>query len=329
MYQQNLDPRYSTKRLVRRRPVFVQFQTARATNTRQSSSGTKGSLPKTWKPLPQKEAFIRVPLAPTHSEFKEVETLFRQTMRENMIILQIERVQNPRLWEKYDMNKQQMTRKSIGNQRGWGAGTRTHKHNDERKLFHGTEPDIIRGICHQNFDFRLSGNNATAYGKGSYFAKKASYSHAYSRASPDGRRFMFLANVLVGSYTTGKSGIPRPPPIDQNDPNGDLYDSCVDNEANPKIFVVFKDDQCYPAYLITYQDSSTGYHFSNSPNKSQGTSSLATNPMSLKGQPNHHRSQAHFLNNLLLLLIQPMVLKGQPNLRPQAHLLNNLLLLLI
>ncbi|CAH1237997.1 PARP12 [Branchiostoma lanceolatum] len=254
MYQQNLDQRYSTKRLVRRRPVFVQFQIPRATNTSQSSSGTKGSLPTTWKRMPPKEAFIRVSLAPTHSEFKEVETLFRQTMKENMIIIQIERVQNPRLWEKYDINKQQMTRKSIDNQRGRGAVTRSHNYNDERKLFHGTEPDIIKGICHQNFDHRLSGKNATKYGKGSYFAKKASYSHRYSDASPDGTRYMFLANVLVGMYTAGKKDIPRPPPIDPNDPNGDLYDSCVDDEANPKIFVVFKDDQCYPAYLITYQD---------------------------------------------------------------------------
>ncbi|XP_019632059.1 PREDICTED: poly [ADP-ribose] polymerase 12-like [Branchiostoma belcheri] len=103
MYQQNLNPRYSTMRLVRRRPVFVQFKTASTTDTSQPSSMTKGSLPTSWKPMPQNKAFITVPLAPTNSEFKEVEKLFRQTMGDDKVNLKVERVQNPRLWEKYKM----------------------------------------------------------------------------------------------------------------------------------------------------------------------------------------------------------------------------------
>ncbi|XP_078622013.1 uncharacterized protein LOC144888119 [Branchiostoma floridae x Branchiostoma japonicum] len=260
MYQLNLNPRYSTRRNVRRRPTFVLFQSAsnRRTShtTSQSSSVTRGSLPPTWELMPPNEAFIRVRLAPRDPEFMEVEQLFRQTMRHDMIIHKIERVQNPRLWEKYSMNKQQMMQRSMESRHGRSGVTRTHYGSplDERKLFHGTDPDIIKGICHQNFDFRLSGKNATVYGKGSYFAKNADYSHAYSNASCDGTRYMFLANVLVGKYTRGEQNIPRPPPIDPSDPYGDLYDSCVNNEANPTIFVVFKDDQCYPAYLIKYAD---------------------------------------------------------------------------
>ncbi|XP_078703645.1 protein mono-ADP-ribosyltransferase TIPARP-like [Branchiostoma floridae x Branchiostoma belcheri] len=69
-----------------------------------------------------------------------------------------------------------MQQKSMSSKSRTGAGGKFH--HDERKLFHGTDPDIIKGICHQNFDFRLSGKNATLYGKGSYFAKKASYSHS-------------------------------------------------------------------------------------------------------------------------------------------------------
>ncbi|CAH1238432.1 TIPARP [Branchiostoma lanceolatum] len=287
MYQLNMDPRYSTKRNVRRRPTYVPFHSASNTRTNltasQPSSVARGSLPPTWKPMPQKEAFKRVSLAPTDPEFREVEKLFRQTMGEDMIILQIERVQNLHLWKKYSMNKQLMMQKSLESRYGRDGGRRTHY--DERKLFHGTDPDITKGICHQNFDFRLSGKNATVYGKGSYFAKEASYSHRYSKASPDGTRYMFLANVLVGMYTTGKQNIPRPPPIDPSDPYGDLYDSCVDNKDNPSIFVVFKDDQCYPAYLIKYAnqhdlaaidhdmlDPLGGYPFSYSSRQVQGPS---------------------------------------------------------
>jgi len=32
-----------------------------------------------------------------------------------------------------------------------------------------------------------------------------------------------------------------------------LYDSCVDNEEEPNIFVIFNDEQCYPLYLIKYR----------------------------------------------------------------------------
>ena len=32
-----------------------------------------------------------------------------------------------------------------------------------------------------------------------------------------------------------------------------LYESVVDNQVGPSIFVVFYDNQCYPEYLITMQ----------------------------------------------------------------------------
>ena len=42
-----------------------------------------------------------------------------------------------------------------------------------------------------------------------------------------------------------------PPAKSPNNPNV-LYDSVVDNIANPSIFVVFYDAQAYPEYLITF-----------------------------------------------------------------------------
>ena len=104
-------------------------------------------------------------------------------------------------------------------------------------------------MCKQNVDPRLHGKNATCYGKGSYFARDASYSNSY--AGPDqGQYHMFLARVLVGKYTTGDSSMRRPPPLTPD--SDDLFDSCVDNVKNPSIFVVFERDQCYPSYKIIY-----------------------------------------------------------------------------
>ncbi|TSK38457.1 Poly [ADP-ribose] polymerase 12 [Bagarius yarrelli] len=93
---------------------------------------------------------------------------------------------------------------------------------DERLLFHGTQESLIEAICEQNIDWRVCGVNGTVYGKGSYFARDASYSHQYSQ-SEDTTHKMFLARVLVGHYTAGNHAFVRPPPklVGKG-----FYDSC-------------------------------------------------------------------------------------------------------
>ena len=129
---------------------------------------------------------------------------------------------------------------------------------NERQLFHGTNPEIVEAICKQNFDWRLHGKNATKYGQGSYFAVNSSYSNAYAKKDHNSSKFMFVAKVLVGSYAAGDSSYRRPPRKDPSNPASDLYDSCVDDESFPTIFVVFDTDQFYPEYIIEYSvDSQT------------------------------------------------------------------------
>ncbi len=133
-----------------------------------------------------------------------------------------------------------------------------HKPN-EKRLFHGTSPDTVEAICKQNFDWRLHGKNATVYGEGSYFALNSSYSDAYAKEDANSYRFMFVAKVLVGSYTIGHSSYRRPPQKDPSNPASDLYDSCVDDRSDPTIFVVFDHDQFYPEYIIKYSQPSALY----------------------------------------------------------------------
>ena len=71
---------------------------------------------------------------------------------------------------------------------------------NKKFLFHGTSSNTIDHICAQNFDFRVSGKNATLYGKGSYFATTAAYSHGYTSKDSHGNFSMFLTQVLVGKY---------------------------------------------------------------------------------------------------------------------------------
>lgn len=125
----------------------------------------------------------------------------------------------------------------------------------ERHLFHGTNKEASEEICRINFDPRIAGLNGTSCGFGSYFSISASYSNTYSAiARPNGVRHMFLVKVLVGNVTQGMPNYRRPPPIKSKKRPIDRYDTCVDDEENPTMFVVFDSCQCYPYYLIKYKD---------------------------------------------------------------------------
>lgn len=60
---------------------------------------------------------------------------------------------------------------------------------------------------------------------------------------------MFVALVLVGDFTQGRSQYLRPPPKENSKA---FYDSCVNSESNPSIYVIFEKQQIYPEYLINY-----------------------------------------------------------------------------
>ncbi|XP_022810084.1 TCDD-inducible poly [ADP-ribose] polymerase-like [Stylophora pistillata] len=195
-------------------------------------------VPKHWSPMLPSEKYTRVTLELYSKEFTEVEELFLASMHD-AVIEKIDLLQNPFIWEKYQRKKDNMM--------GLAHGKTCNV--NEKKLFHGTSPDAVEAICKQNFDWRVNGKNATVYGQGSYFKVDASYSHNYAKEDGTMSRFMFLAKVLAGSYTKGEPSFRRPPPKQPWNPTSDLYDSCVDNEAKPNIFVVFETDQCYPVLL--------------------------------------------------------------------------------
>ena len=64
------------------------------------------------------------------------------------------------------------------------------------------------------------------------------------------QRYVYLARVLTGRFTKGVEGLREPPPIPDR-PDA-AYNSVVDDENNPTMFVVFYDTQTYPEYLVTF-----------------------------------------------------------------------------
>lgn len=202
-------------------------------------------FPETWLPMTMTQDFLQVPVSREDRSYRTVYSLFHKTVSETKFrIIKILRVQNPFLWEKYKRKKEYMLRRM----------TEVDKLLSERHLFHGTSADVVEGICKHNFDPRVCGKHATMFGQGSYFARKAVYSHNFSKRSPKGVHCMFLAKVLTGRLTVGNPSMRRPPPINPRDPSSDLYDSCVDNWVDPQIYVIFNDDQSYPYFIIHYEE---------------------------------------------------------------------------
>ncbi|XP_029681546.1 protein mono-ADP-ribosyltransferase PARP12-like [Takifugu rubripes] len=238
MLQTNIT--YGTTKAVRRRPRFVSAADVRDGTLRKPGEERGfAAIPNHWDKiqLPQ-TGYKRVPLVSSSDEYKEVEALFRKTMR-GFDISKIERIQNKALWEVFQLQKAQMKNKNGG------------LPVLELKLFHGTDNQHVDTICHSNLDWRLCGSHGTAYGKGSYFAVDAQYSHHYT--SDSDVRSMFVVRLLVGKYTTGSPEYRRPPSKDGGDIN--FYDSCVDNVRQPSIYVVFDKPQIYPEYLLQYRDN--------------------------------------------------------------------------
>ncbi|XP_069013081.1 protein mono-ADP-ribosyltransferase PARP12, partial [Embiotoca jacksoni] len=229
--------RYTTKRLVRRRPRFASAADVKTRKVRPLGQQNTTPIPEHWDKtrLPQ-TGFSRIPLQRTSEEFKQLEALFRKTTM-GFDVVQIERIQNKPLWEVFQWQKNQMKNKNGG------------REVTEKKLFHGTDSKYLDAICLNNFDWRICGTHGTAYGKGSYFARDAKYSHNYTGDTDV--KTMFISRVLVGSYTKGSSDYRRPPSKDGGDIN--FFDSCVDNTLDPSIFVVFEKHQIYPEYLLHYK----------------------------------------------------------------------------
>ncbi|XP_033888392.1 protein mono-ADP-ribosyltransferase PARP11-like isoform X2 [Acipenser ruthenus] len=212
-------------------------------------------VPPYWEKVNTEEPYQLIHLQEDTNEYKEVARLFKNTM--HVCITAVKRIQNLDLWEFFCRKKAQLKRRNQGAEI------------EEKMMFHGTSHENIEAICTNNFDCRLNGSHGTVFGKGAYFARDAVYAAKFCKTSENHGtilkkhdvapnvfqaqphfKSLFLVRVLVGSYTLGKSHYCRPPSKDMSYIN--FYDSCVDDVNNPKIFVIFDNNQIYPEYLIEF-----------------------------------------------------------------------------
>ncbi|XP_066927666.1 protein mono-ADP-ribosyltransferase PARP12-like [Clytia hemisphaerica] len=229
MNQKNL--KTNKRRCVRRRPAPFQNESKQRT-----LSASLDDFPVHWTSAPV-TGYIAIPVK--NDVRSKIERDFAQTMegRMNYNIISVEEICNRQLYRQYVSKKKNMEESNKGQVK-------------EMQLWHGTRNDIVEKICQQNFDWRMVEKHS--FGKGSYFAKKTSYSCSYTSSDPvSGICSMFYADVLVGYCAKGCSTYTRPPEREKNI----LYDSCVNDIIDPSIFVIFERDQFYPRYLIKYKRS--------------------------------------------------------------------------
>jgi len=108
------------------------------------------------------------------------------------------------------------------------------------ELFHGTTEAAAGSICSNGFITEY--NTTSAYGKGTYFAKNASYSFGYSTKNSARNEilFMLLCDVIVGKIEQGKNN------------EKITADTAVDSIYNPSIYVSPYDAGGIPKYLIAF-----------------------------------------------------------------------------
>ncbi|KAM6223949.1 protein mono-ADP-ribosyltransferase PARP14 [Rhynchocyon petersi] len=222
----------------------VNLHTNTATDARghslavQRLSKSEVVIPANWSDTKQQSCAVE--LLPGNPEYNVVASKFNKTCS-NFTILKIERIQNPDLWNCYQAKKKTMDAKNSLTV-------------NEKILFHGTDANSVPHVNQNGFNRSYAGKNATAFGKGTYFAVNANYSaqDTYSQPDANGNKHMYYVRVLTGVYTVGEKSLIVPPPKSPQDPT-DQYDTVTDNMQKPNLFVVFYDYQAYPEYLITFK----------------------------------------------------------------------------
>ena len=181
-------------------------------------------------------------------EWNKIDRLFKTTMP-NSTIIQISRIQNKWLWERYVFQRKRLGIKNSGNI-------------NEKELFHGTRSNDPRVIYENEdgFDMRYSAQGM--WGQANYFAVNASYSHNYAHPTPDGAREMFLVKVLTGdSYDCPSNSSLRKPPMKAlgSGVSSEVsftqvqYDTVTGVTNGSRVYMIYDNDKAYPAYLIKYK----------------------------------------------------------------------------
>ncbi|XP_053367381.1 poly [ADP-ribose] polymerase tankyrase-2-like isoform X2 [Clarias gariepinus] len=203
---------------------------------------------------------ILIDLASDDKEFQSVEEEMQSTIREHRDgghaggvfnrynIVKIQKVCNKKLWERYTHRRKEVSEEN-------------HNHSNERMLFHGSP--FVNAIIHKGFDERHAYIGGM-FGAGIYFAENSSKSNQYVYGIGGGTGcplhkdrscYVCQRQLLFCRVTLGKSFLQFSAMKMAHSPPGHHSVSgrpSVNGLALAE-YVIYRGEQAYPEYLITYQ----------------------------------------------------------------------------
>uniref|UniRef100_A0A8D2PFV0 Poly [ADP-ribose] polymerase n=1 Tax=Zosterops lateralis melanops TaxID=1220523 RepID=A0A8D2PFV0_ZOSLA len=203
---------------------------------------------------------ILIDLSTEDKEFQSVEEEMQSTVREHRDgghaggvfnrynILKIQKVCNKKLWERYTHRRKEVSEEN-------------HNHANERMLFHGSP--FVNAIIHKGFDERHAYIGGM-FGAGIYFAENSSKSNQYVYGIGGGTgcpihkdRSCYVCHrqLLFCRVTLGKSFLQFSAMKMAHSPPG--HHSVTGRPSVNGLalaeYVIYRGEQAYPEYLITYQ----------------------------------------------------------------------------
>lgn len=144
-------------------------------------------------------------------EYDAVVKAFMSTLKypqfdKNVQVVKVERIQNLAMWQSYVVKRQTICYRETNGNTDEDVQRKALERFEKSWLWHGSNYDVVDKILQQGFNRSFAGKNATAYGKGVYFARDALYSAYPTYAVPDerGNQYMMACRVVTGEYCKGK-----------------------------------------------------------------------------------------------------------------------------
>ena len=191
-----------------------------------------------WSAQPSDQNCVLVQVNSATAEYTSVLGLLRATIPSAQMI-RLDRIQNVLLWDYYCTRKARM-RKVNGaepNEVSVWHGTRSH---DPKLVYEDAQDGFMMQYCESGM-----------WGKGIYFAERASYSDNYVHRNAQGQKLVMLTKLLAGEeqHIMPNDRSLRFPP---KKPNGARFDTVTGDTGGSKVYVVYENGRAYPEYLVTY-----------------------------------------------------------------------------